>query len=206
MKKLIPLVYPTKPSIVFAQGPFGESLMNLEQNGYEIVSARYISMARINQGIHGESSALSGWVKEGTIHLPSGEIRLTRRSPLIKNAPMATRCNSEGEEFYLSRGELEVALEDSIQITEEIIPTNEFEDNKITKFLFGENAGAYGELLYKNGITKINPHLKSNEEKPFARQLRLLNLSERSKISDHKYLSYCGSGVFGRLKKFKKGA
>jgi len=60
---------------------------------------------------------------------------LTKNSPIIDNAREATKCHRNGNEFYLNKEQVEEALENSVEIKNQNIPTNKLGENEITFLL-----------------------------------------------------------------------
>ena len=199
MTKIVSLVKPTRAEVVYSQGNFANAKEALESEGYRVASAQDIAQARIEQGKDADVSRYGGWTKDGFLYLKNNDIRLTKNSPIMANAKEAVECHRNGREFYLTKEQLEQAVEGSVQINENSIPTNRFGENEITTYLFGEQAKAYGEFLNKKcKIENLSIYLANAEEKPFARQLWFGGIGNVSVLDGNgRYLGCGNNRAFG---------
>jgi len=166
----------------YIEEPFDKGKEALEKAGYKIISLEENAMLRIQEGKDSFISRNGNWVREGVIYVPKKGIFLTKNSPIMDNAREATDCHRKENDFYLTDSQVEKALENSVELRKEEIPTNRFKDNKIAVYAFGNYAEKYGQFLRNAGIREVPVWLANMQDKPFARQLWFWDLGVRSEL------------------------
>jgi hypothetical protein len=134
---------------------FDEGKKILEEAGYRIISLEENARLRMQKGNDAYVSLNGNWVRENVIYVLNKGKYLTKKSPIIANAGQATNCHRNGKDFYLTDGQVEECLTDSVLLSLDKIPVNRFGDDDITAYVFGEYAREYGEFLGKAGITEM---------------------------------------------------
>jgi len=81
---------------------------------------------------------------------------LTKYPMVTANAKYATDRHENRKRIYLTDQQVEQVLLDCIEIERQTIPTNKFNDNNITYYLFLESAEKYGLFLEDWGIKQLN--------------------------------------------------
>jgi len=168
-----------KPKGIFSAyvvAPFDEGKEELEKAGYSIVSLQENAGLRMQERAKEDVSLNGNWVREGVIYVPQKGIYLTKSSPIMANAKIATDCHRKGTEFYLTDEQVEEALTDFVKLSPNAIPTNSFGENEIAVYAFGEDAENYGKFLNEAGIEEMPVWLANVQDKPFARQMWLFGL------------------------------
>ena len=173
--------------------PFDIGKEALENQGYRIISLQESAMLRIQEGRDALDRCFDGWMQEGAIYVPNKGAFLTKKSPIMVNAKEATECNRNYNNFYLTSRQVKEALSDSVQVYrrpanklvektnavgmyKRSIPVNEFGENRIARYAFGEIAKPYGEFLSKAGIKEmlvvfIDKNYTNSQDKAFATQI-----------------------------------
>lgn len=183
--------------------PFDKGKEALESEGYRIISLEENARLRIQEGEYADISRNGNWTREGVIYVLKKGIFLTKNSPIMDNAKEATDCHRNGNDFYLTDSQVEKALEDSVELKKESIPTNRFKDNKIAVYAFGNYAEEYGQFLKNAGIKEMPIWLADIQNESFARQLWFRNLGGRSELSgDGRILG----NDYGRVRGVRKSA
>jgi len=181
--------------LLASDAPFDKLQKALEKGKCEIAATHQVAKARIAAGKDNSVSQLGAYVAENLIYAPDGKIYVTSRdySPILKYASKATEANRNGNEFYVSKKELEeiikTADEDSGKEAEERrvyilerkevekdMDTSKFEQYEFARFMFKDAAKEYGAFLQKAGISSISTYLvdakyQKEQKKPFARAL-----------------------------------
>ena len=166
----------------YVEAPFDEAKKALESNGYKIISLEENARLRMQEGRDSWESRYSNWTREGIVYITDKRIFLTKNSPIIENPKEATECSRKRVEYYLTDKQVEQALNDSIKLSKESIPTNRFKDNEITAFAFGNIAEQYGLFLKGIGIKEMSVHLANVYDKPFTRQMLFGNIGRGSNL------------------------
>jgi len=190
--------------LLASDAPFDKLQKALEKGKCEIAATHQVAKARIAAGKDNSVSQLGAYVAENLIYAPDGKIYVTSRdySPILKYASKATEANRNGNEFYVSKKELEeiikTADEDSGKEAEERrvyilerkevekdMDTSKFEQYEFARFMFKDAAKEYGAFLQKAGISSISTYLvdakyQKEQKKPFARALWFHDLYGRS--------------------------
>lgn len=168
--------------------PFDEGLRYLMNEGCRIISLEDAARLRVENGINSEFCKKILIVREGFVRVPGVGDFLTKKSPIIMRAKQAAGCHGKEEEFYLrdylSEEQINRILDErngnAIRILDEKIPTDEFEDNRLTRFAFGKFARDYGDFLRKNGIHEITLFVPEQNYvqnyEAFARQVILMKI------------------------------
>jgi hypothetical protein len=151
----------------------------------------------MQQGKDAFVSKNGNWVKEGVLSVSKKGIFLVKSSPIIANAKKATQRHREGKEFYLTEEQVAEALESSVALSGESIPTNRFGEDAITVFAFEDIAQRYGDFLRDAGIEQMPIYLANREKKPFARQLWFSWLGGGSGLNGYSRGLYCDGSTRG---------
>jgi hypothetical protein len=181
-----------------ADAPFDEALKALKRKRAKIISSRDLAYARMHEG--GSSSlCLNGsYVREGDISIPKqkGEI-LIKNSLILKSPEQATQARGEGKEFFIDKKQAMKYLEkaknsednSTILITDfTSIPTNTFGNDKLTAWLFEDQAKEYGLFLKENKIDEMSLYFDDqdyvdSQEESYANQLWLCFLDSGSDLN-----------------------
>jgi len=172
----------------YTQAPFDKGKEALENAGYRIISLEENVRLRMQEGEDSLISNNGNWTREGVIYVPKKGIFLSKKSPIMDNTKEATDYDRNERNFYLTNSQVEKALENSVELKKEEIPTNRFKDNKITVYAFGNSAEKYGKFLRDAGIGRtvikeMPVWLKDmKDNKPFAIQLWFGNLINKSAL------------------------
>ncbi len=171
-----------KKYVAVEGGNFGKSLIGLKEEGYQPVYGEDNALLRMHRGNNFEDRALRvfSYIREGVIYFQREKCKVVRESPILESPTKATNAHRREQEFYPTPDQIEKALEESVDFLDTEIPTNRFNSDGITVFLFGQGnakkAGEFGHFLRDVGITKL-PTFALNQEyvdkrpRPFARQL-----------------------------------
>ena len=195
--------------------PFDKALEALKSRKAKIITSRDLAYARIQEGSRSDSSTYGSYVKEGDIYIPNQKgVILTRNSLVLKSPKQATQAHKKNKKFYIDKKQAMKYLEkakhqkdnSAILLTDfNSIPTNRFGDDKLTVWLFQDQAKDYGLFLKENGINERPLHFNDQnyikQKSPYADQLWLDYLGKWSYFAgDDRFLSY-GDMVRGVLKK-----
>ena len=180
------------PNSAIAYAPFDKAKEALENKRYRIISLEENARLRMQQRKNYSVSQNGNWTREGVLNLPDKRIVLTRNSPIMINAKEATSAHRNGNEYFLTQEQVEQALQDSVKLSGKDIPTNDFKNNEITNFAFGDVAESYGLFLKEAGIKEMPVYLANVSDKPFARQIWFRGLDGRSELNC--YSRSLGSG------------
>ena len=93
-------------------------------------------------------------------------------------------------------------MEDSVQVSRQKIPTDEFGNEEITIHAFGNIAKEYGYFLKENGIKGmyiwgVDKNYVDKWEKPFVKQIWFGSLDHRSDLLGRDRLLDCDHWVRG---------
>jgi hypothetical protein len=174
----------TESSLVYA--PFDEGVIHLGITGYNLISLEENAGLRIREGGNSKVSTQGNWVREGILYVPKKGRFLTKKSPIMQNLVEATNAHRNGTEFYLNDRQVEEALEDSVEIPKGEgrhslrIPTNEFGEDEVARYAFGETAKQYGEFLGEAGIKEMPIYTSSLQDEPFVKSTWFGGLNGRS--------------------------
>jgi len=198
-------IKPTGIESAIVEAPFDKAKEALESNGYRIISLEENAKLRMQQGKDHYVSQNGNWTREGVLYAPDKRIFLTKNSPIMANVKEATQSNRKGNEYFLTEEQVEQALQDSVKLSKESIPTNRFKENEIANFAFGNVAEDYGLFLKDAGIKDmlvyvVNEDYINKQNKPFARQMWFRDLDYGSIL----YGRYLDDG--NRLRGVKMGA
>jgi hypothetical protein len=160
-----------KMQSAYVDAPFDKGKEALEADGYRLISAQEQAGLRIKEGANSTISRYGNWTKEGFVYVPNKGVFLTKNSPIVANATEATEANRQGNWFYVNDAQTESALADAVKVSKGRVPTNRFADEEVTRYLFGDDAKAYGEFLRENKIDSMPIWLADAQSKPFATQL-----------------------------------
>ena len=200
-KPRIEVVQDVNPRVIYSAlviGPFDEAKAALEEKGYRVISLEDNARLRIQEGKYSENVSKNGnRTREAVVHIPQKGIFLTKNSPIMQNPEKATNCHRNNQEFYLNNDQVEESLADSVELSNEYIPTNDFKNHIITVYAFGEIAEQYGQFLREAGIEEMPFWLTNLQDKPFARQVWFLRLDYGSGLlGDYRNLD-CDDRVRG---------
>ncbi|MFH1249126.1 MAG: hypothetical protein V1660_03150 [archaeon] len=155
----------------YIRAPFDKGKEALERKGYRIISLEENARVRMQEGNYSSVSRKGNFTREGIIYVPKKGIFLTKNSPIMENAKEATDCHRQGSQFYLTDEQVESAMENSVELKRENIPTKRFKDNKITVYAFGDYAEQYGKFLENAGVRKMHVWLEYRKHNSFATQM-----------------------------------
>ncbi|MEK6935277.1 MAG: hypothetical protein AABW67_00660, partial [Nanoarchaeota archaeon] len=206
--------------------PFDEALKTIKGAGASLISARDLAYARIQEGRDSSLCNFGSYIKEGVISVPNQSLFI-RNSPLLNQefAEQAVQAHKDGKEFYiddkLTNQYCKQAEADKNKPLEKRrvlslnkrgkfeIPTNRFNQEELTLWLFQDQAENYGLFLRDKKIKGINEmpvYLSSNDNnKNFANQLWLCGLDCRSVLGGYGRGLGCGDDVRGVLKGSAEG-
>jgi len=203
--------------------PFNKALESLREQKTKVISSRELAYARIKEG--GDSSLCNSgsYTREGFLYLKNEPVLVALNSPLLdlQLAEQAVEANRKGN--YLSTDKKvyeqykEQAEQDKNKILQERkvlifpkrenyeIPTNEFNENELTLFLFKDQAENYGNFLKENEINEmpvwlLDKNYVNSKEGSILTQLWLLDLDGRSGVEGN-WGFFCDSRVRGMFEK-----
>ena len=186
-------IKPTEIESAYIEAPFAKAKEALESKGYKIISLEENAKLRMQEGKDAYVSKNGNWTREGVIYLPDKRIILTKNSPIMENAKEATNSHRDGKEYFLTEKQIEQALQDSIKLSGESIPTNRFKESEIANFAFGDVTEDYGKWLDNECDIKQMPvYLTNVSDKPFARQMWFRDLDSRSELGGFRNLDLDG--------------
>lgn len=165
-------IRPTGIESAIVYAPFDKGKEALESKGYRIISLEENARLRMQQGKNRNVSKNGNWTREEVVYLPDKRIILTRNSSIMQKPKEATDAHRNGNEFYPTEEQIEQALTDYVILSGKNIPTNDFKNNPITNYAFGDVAEDYGNWLKNEvGIKEMPVYLTNTSDKPFARQM-----------------------------------
>ncbi|MDD5651029.1 MAG: hypothetical protein PHF86_11540 [Candidatus Nanoarchaeia archaeon] len=154
---------------------FYEGKELLEKEGDHIISLEENARLRIQEGKNSSVSRHGNWTKAGLIYFPRAAFLVKESFPIMRDARTAYFSymnigNHDGGHYYLNNYQLREALIGSIEIPAQLesISCDQFGENKITQFLFGEYAKAYGKFLQESGIKEMPIKLCNLESEYFS--------------------------------------
>ena len=175
---------------------FDKALVDLKDNNFEVVSLPQMAQLRIQEGKNAKVSKNGNYVREGVIYIPKEGIYLARNSPLLQLelAKEAVQSHRNGREYFIETKIAEEYREKASQEPKaevfqlknlEAIPTNRFNEDERTLWLFQSQAEDYGDFLRQAGIKEMpfffnEEKYINKQEKPYANQLWLRRLDDRS--------------------------
>ena len=178
----------------YLNAPFDEGLDVLQRKGYDLITLQQEAQLRIDKGPIAVISRYGNWVLEDVLYIPKRKPLLTRMSPIAKNPIEATQAHREGRDFYLTDKQVDECLaRDYVELTQEEIPTNRFNEHAVTQFAFGKHAKNYGNFLREFGIKKMPMWLADIQDKPFARKMWLWRLDYGSVLDGNDRYLYGGN-------------
>ena len=219
-----------------ADVPFNEALESLNEEKAKIISSRDLAYARIKEGRNSSLSNDGSYTREGFLYLKNEPVLLALDSPLLdlELAEKAVEENRKGNYFstdkevygkYREQAEKEKnnsPLNRKVLILNKRenyeVPTNKFNKDELTLFLFKDQAESYGIFLRYNKINKmpvwlVDKNYVDSKKETTLTQLWLLHLDLMSDVDgDYRSLS-CSIRVRGVFKKpggagrvFEKGS
>ena|SRR3989338_5337206 len=156
--------------VVYAYETFYDGLREFG-NKYEPISATNLAFLKNK---YTNEFNVSGSLREGCIFLPSNQVIMVRRSPIISRADLAEKCDKDETKFTIDiQPYLNLVEEDHkkeiekrrAMIFEQIhtnVSLNEFGDMPLARWLYQDQAKCYGQTLIKTGkrfMFKIRPHI-----------------------------------------------
>ena len=153
--------------------PFNKALESLNEEKAKIISSRELAYARIKEGRNSSLSNYGSYTREGFLYLKNEPVLLALDSPLLdlELAEKAVEANKKGNYFltdrkvykkYREQAEKEKnnsPLNRKVLILPKRenykVPTNKFNDDKLTLFLFKDQAENYGNFLRDNKINEM---------------------------------------------------
>lgn len=170
----------------YTEASFDKGKEELEKEGYQIISFEQNARLRMQEGKDSYVSQNGNWVREGFLYIPHKGKFLTKTSPIMIYPIEDIRANKDGKGFYLTNEQAEVALRDSLKLSNKdfSIPTNRFGEDKIINYIFGNSAQEYGNFLKDAGITEmpVGGIVNNLENKPSVRQAWFIGLGSESKL------------------------
>jgi hypothetical protein len=176
------------------------------EKGYRVASAQEVIQKRIASGEYSGVCQTFGHVSETFILVPGKGIFISRDSPILRNYAEAYQCAWRDEfDYPLNSAQVRKALRDSVKVVNDprvrkkvrefkkTIPAERFGKDKITRFLFGEDAEEYAKIS-PAGLT-INM-LSPLGDKPYARQASLTSVSVGTDMQGWHHLSRGESEYF----------
>ena len=185
--------------------PFNKALESLREQKTKVISSRELAYARIKEG--GDSSLFNygSYTREGFLYLKNEPVLVALNSPLLdlQLAEQAFEA-SRKENYFLTDKKVyeqykEQAEQDKNKILQERkvlilpkrenyeIPTNKFNENELTLFLFKDQAENYGNFLRENEISEmpvwlLDKNYVNSKEGSILTQLWLLDLGNWSVV------------------------
>jgi hypothetical protein len=195
---LVKDIQPKGTASAYVVAPFDAGKGELEKAGYRIIPLEKNARLRVQEGKDADVSRYGNWVREDAIYIPNKGKFLTKVSPIMANAKEATDFHRNGRDFYLTDEQVEECLADSVSLSLRAIPTNDFKNNEITNFAFGEYAKEYGEFLREAGITEMSILTANMQDKSFVRKVWFCGLLYVSVLDCNlRYLYYDNYRVRG---------
>jgi len=182
----------TNVELLSLVAPFDESIIEFKEKGYRLMSVEESAKLILQEGENSPIYKNSGRVKEGIIYIPGEGRFLTKNSPVLENPEEATDSHRNLKNFYIEENQMVKALENSVKVPWEknSFPTNRFNEEETTTFLFGELTKDYGLFLKDLGIKKMTlwsteKRFVENRDKPFSNQLWFANSKEECIVGGH---------------------
>ena len=139
--------------VKYIEAPFDVILSVFEGSNLSVLSAEDLAGRRVKSGVDSFLSGNGSWVKEGVLYLPNKDHRryLVRDSFVFADAKGATDAHRESEEFFVDEAYVLEYIQDgeSVLVLDDLspVPTSSFGEDERAVWLFGKNAGEYGEFL-----------------------------------------------------------
>ena len=193
--------------------PFNEALESLNEQKAKIISSRDLAYARTKKP-NGSLCNNGSYTREGFLHSKNEPYLLALDSPLL-DLELADYFSTDKEVYNKYREKAEEDKSKSPNGRGVIIlsggenykiPTNRFNEDELTLFLFKDQAENYGNFLKENGIDKmpvwlVDRNYVDSEERVILTQLWLHPLDGRSCVYGDSNDFDCYYGVRGLLKK-----
>ena len=207
--------------IFYISAPFNQALDILKKNRINHpITARDLAYARIQEGKHSSLSTNDSYVKEGSLFIPKSENKryLVRDSFVLKDVDNATDHHAHNQEYFLEEKVVNDYLQkqsksNDLFIVKDLspIPTNRFDQEAITNWLFQDQAKDYGLFLKDAKIKQLSFYLNSDDyidkqKAPFANQLWLGALDLDSVVDGDGGGLYCTYWVRGVLKESREAS
>lgn len=192
-------------TIQYVESPFDEAHGVITSRNGRIISGRHLAFARIQTGPNHSLSQNGSYIQEGILYDAKATFPLFLSvSSILEHAIESTQANRDGKEYFPHEKTIETYRNQSeedikenpqerraliIHQTESFeIPTNRFNQEELTLWLFKVQAEEYGDYLREDGIKEMPVYLvgkefTKNQKKPFERQLWLDHLGVRSNLS-----------------------
>ena len=183
-------VKPRGIASAYVDAPFDKGKEALESHGYNVISLEQNARLRMQEGKDFYVSRNGNWVREGVICVPKKGKFLTKVSPIMTKPKEATNCQRNGRNFYLTDEQVKQALENSVLLSANSVPTNRFGECDTTVYAFGNSAEDYGNFLRDTGIKEMPIWTTGLQEKPFVRQQWFDGLDSRSVFDSCRNLGY----------------
>ncbi len=200
--------------------PFDEAVLELNENGYRVISAKENLALLIQEGVRShlldtDERIGSNRTREGYILFPldQTQVALVKDSPALAKAEdyAQTHIHNDadviaGREFYLSSRELEKVMSQALILPHTPqeaykVPVQRFNEDKLTRFLFEEQAGPGGDFLKEAEFDRleffysVRSSCFHGERKPFLKQLWFSVVKHKRR--DFKTLYLRGWPAFG---------
>ena len=187
-------------SIEYVDAPFDKGHRLITSRNGKIITGRDLAHARIQTGAKHSLSKNGSYIREGILYSQENPLLLSVSS-ILENAGKTTRAHQEDEACFPDAKIVENCRSQAekdrkkdpqdrrvliLAQTENFeIPTNRFNEEEVTLWLFKDQAKAYGDYLKANDIEAMPVWLAgksytNDQKKPFERQLWLHRLGSQS--------------------------
>lgn len=200
-------------SIVYVDAPFDKGYHLIASRNGKIITGRDLAHGRIQTGAGHSLSQSGSYIREGILYDTKGEARplLLSVSSILENTKKATQAHRGDKEYFPTEKTVETyrnqAEEDMNKNPEDRrvlilaqtenfeIPTDRFNEEETTLWLFKDQAKAYGDYLKVNGIKKmlvwlVGKSYTKDQKKPFERQLWLHRRFRSELVGYYRRLDY----------------
>jgi hypothetical protein len=172
-----------------AAGRFDKAVEALTTEGYRIISLEELAGLRVQEGIKSSVSGVPCMTRECIIHWVD-KIVLAKDSPFLMGADLEeyNKCYREKQIASFWEQNMEVigrAMKQSIRMPEEAVMTRIFGYEDFTKFAFGKNARAYGDLLEASGTHYMHMHRGLDMKKPVVEQMSPYTVTRSGRVLFH---------------------
>src|SRR3989344_5688021 len=186
--------------MLVAIAPFDQAVAALQRENATLATARQVALARMVAGPKSSISQYGSWVAENFIYFPNGQIFITpaKHSPILKHASKAMYAHGIRKEFYISKEEAaslkKLAKSGEVytlkQTEDYEIPIEDFAEDGLARFVFGNMVLAYAKFLQKVGINEVPVWLADSrpakaQKAPFARALWLDDICDLSDLDSY---------------------
>jgi hypothetical protein len=183
---------------------FDDALETLKQNNCRIITIPEFAELRMQEGKGSLCSLYGTRVSEWIVYIPKDNCFYWIKDPVLnKLAKDATNAHRNNQEFFPNKNILEEALETAIKVpfdyTNKRVPANKLHDDEVFSQIYEKIAEEYGSWLFNKENGKqvlttgfyniLGKNYVNNQDKPFARKVWFLSLSNDSDLySDYRIL------------------